>query len=384
VPTAWAPADGSADGQSASLLGLEAGTTYRVWVSAVGDDGQRAQATLDVTTPGRPQHPQAAVGGSNGTLLLDGQPFFPMIVYSICPYEYGAALASGINVFALNACGTLQSQLNALGGAAYSTAVAGGGTGSGPGLIGWFQFDEPDGSNLAASALPGPPPGVPGLSFLTLTNHFYSGAAALPWGRGMYPGLIARADVIGFDLYPLQEWCRPNRLPDVFLAQKELVQLAAQKPTFQWIEAEDWKCPGGATAVTPDTVRAESWLAIAGGAHGLGFWPAHWSSAVGRTIAGIARDVARLGPAIYAPSQTASDNAGQLFISARTWAGAQYVIAVNAGYSARNVKITVPALNGRTLSVLDESRRIDSDGDSFTDHFAPLAVHIYVAPPPGT
>jgi hypothetical protein len=381
VPTIWAPVATAGDGQAAPLSGLDSGTTYRIWVTALGDDGQRAQATVDVTTPGRPSHPKAELGKANGTVLLDGQPFFPMIVYSICPSQYGAALASAINLFALNPCGTLQAQLSALGGAAYSTAVAGGTWGSGPGLIGWFHFDEPDGINMPASALPGPPPGAGGLSFLTLTNHFYSGAAALPWGRGMYPSLIAKADVIGFDLYPLQEWCRPNRLFDVLLAQKELVQLAGGKPTFQWIEADDWKCPGGATAVTPATVRAESWLAIAGGAHGLGFWPAQWPAAVGRTIAGVARDVARLGPVIYAPTQIAGDNNNRVWISARTWAGAQYVFAVNAGYTAANVKITVPGLGGRTLSVMGESRRVDSDGDSFTDHFAPLAVHIYIAAP---
>ena len=64
--------------------------------------------------------------------------------------------------------------------------------------------------------------------------------------------------MIGFDLYPLQEWCRPNRMADVFWSQRELVKLSGDKPTFQWIEAADWKCPGGATAVTPAVVRAES------------------------------------------------------------------------------------------------------------------------------
>jgi hypothetical protein len=381
VPTVWAPVAASADGQVASLRGLDSGSTYRLWVTAVGDDGQRAQATLDLTTPGLPPHPSAAFAQPAGALMLDGQPFFPMMVYSICPYQYPVALASGINLFALNACGTLQAQLNALGGAAYSTAVAGGNSAVGSGLIGWFHFDEPDGSNIGAAALPGPPPGVPNLSFLTLTNHFYSGAAALPWGRGMYPSLIAKAGVIGFDLYPLQEWCRPERMADVFYAQKELVKLAVGKPTFQWIEADEWKCPGGATAVTPATVRAESWLAIAGGAHGLGYWPAQWPSAIGRTIAGVSRDVARLGPAIYVPALSASDDNPQVEISARTWAGATYVLAVNSGYTATDAKITVPALNGRTLTVMGESRRVDSDGDSFSDHFAPLAVHIYIAAP---
>jgi hypothetical protein len=380
VPTMWSNVAASADGSNTSLTALDSSTGYRVWVTAVSDDGQRAQATLDFRTPGIPARPSVGIDRSIGAVLLDGMPYFPMMLYSVCPYQYAAALASGINLFALNACGTFQAQLNALGGAAFSADIAGGHGGSGDGIIGWFQRDEPDGDNLAASSLPGPPPGAPSLSFLTLTNHFYSGAAALPWGRAMYPALIARADVVGFDLYPLQEWCKPERMADVFYAQRELVQLSGGKPTFQWIEANDWKC-GGASAVTPATVRAESWLAIAGGAHGLGFWPASWDPGMNRVIAGVGRDIARLGPAIYAPSQVAAS--GRIQLSVRSMAGALYVFAINSSRAALNVKMAIPSLNGRPLSVMGESRRVNSDGDSFTDRFAPMAVHLYIAAPAG-
>jgi hypothetical protein len=57
------------------------------------------------------------------------------------------------------------------------------------------------------------------------------------------------------------------------------------------------------------------------------------------------------------------------------------VIAVNTGFTDADATITVPALNGRTLTVLGESRRVDSDADVFTDHFGPLATHIYIAAP---
>jgi hypothetical protein len=384
VPTSWAPAGQSGSSAVATLIGLDSSTTYRVWVRAISDDGQRALTSIDLTTAPLPGSPDTAIGKPAGALMVNGQPFFPMILYSVCPYQYPDALAAGINLFALNPCGTLQAQLGALGGNAYSAGAAGGDSGAGAGLIGWFNYDEPDGANVAASALPGKPPGAPDLSFLTVTDHFYSGSAPFPWGRGMYPGLFAKADVIGFDLYPLQERCRASDLIYDFAAQKELVKLVSPKPTFQWIEADNWKCPGGATQVTPATIRAESWMAIAGGAHGLGFWPASWPAANGRAIAGIARDVARLGPAVYMASQAANDDSPQVVISARSWAGALYVIAVNTGYTTTQATISVPALNGRTLTVMGESRRIAANGDSFTDSFAPLAVHIYIASPAGS
>ena len=385
VPTAWAPVAAAADGQSASLIGLDSSSTYRVWVSAVGPTtASRCRRLSTSTTPGLIAHPTATIGAPNGAILLDGQPFFPMMLYSVCPYEYPAALSSGINLFALNACGTFQGQLNALDGQAYSAGVAGGHGATGFGMIGWFHFDEPDGANVSASALPPAPPGVPGLSFLTLTNHFYSGAAPLDWGRGMYPSLIAKADVIGFDLYPLQEWCRPNRLADVLYAQRELVKLAGDKPTFQWIEADDWKCPGGADGRHPgrrprrvvdgDRRRRARARLLAG----------EWPAANARAIAGVAHDVARVGPAIYADAIPASDNNPQVVMSARQWAGAVYVFAINAGFTPADETVTVPSLNGRTLTVLGESRRVDATGDSFTDHFDPLDVHIYIAAPPVT
>jgi hypothetical protein len=381
VPTAWAPVTVTGGVASASLNGLDARTTYRVWVRAVSDDGLRAQATLDVRTVGVIASPKADIGEPNSSILLNGQPWFPMMLYSVCPWEYPVALGAGINLFALNPCGTLQSQLNELRGAAYSAGAAGGHSGSGPGLVGWFHYDEPDGANVSADSLPSAPPGVGGLSFLTLTNHFYSGAAALDWGRGMYPSLIAKADVVGFDLYPLQEWCRPNRIEDVFYAQRELVELAAGKPTFQWIEAADWKCPGGATEVTPAVVRAESWLAIAGGAHGLGFWPGHWPAGNARAIAGVGRDLARLGMAAFAPNLPATTDNGAIALAARSWGGALYVIAVNTTYSPQNATMRQPLLDGRTLNVLGESRKIRSVRDAFGDSFPPLGVHLYYAGP---
>jgi hypothetical protein len=380
VPTVWSTSTSTADGSSATLPALDSSTGYRVWVTAVADDGQRVQTTLDFRTPGLPRSPSVGIDRTASAVVLDGMPYFPMMLYSVCPYQYPAALASGINLFALNACGTFQSQLNALSGAAFSADVAGGHGGNGEGVIGWFQRDEPDGDNVPASALPGPPAGVSGVSFLTLTNHFYTGAAALPWGRSIYPPLIAKSDVIGFDLYPLQEWCKPERMADVFYAQRELVTLAGGKPTFQWIEANDWKCHGP-NSVTPATVRAESWLAIAGGAHGLGFWPASWDPGMNKVIAGIGRDVARLGPAIYAPSQVAAS--GRIQLSVRSWGGALYVFAVNSSWTAVNAKMSIPALNGRPLTVMGESRRVNSDGDTFADRFAPMSVHLYIASPAG-
>jgi hypothetical protein len=367
-PTLWAaPAGGSA-----TLGGLSSGTAYRVWVTALAG-GEQVQATLDLQTPA-PASPTASVAGD--TILLDGQPFFPLMVYSLCPQGYGPALLVGINLFAENPCNNgLADQLPALDGKALSAGVLGEPTASGPGLIGWFYPDEGDAKGLVPAAMQPPPSGI---TFLTLSNHFYSGAAPLPEGRAMYPGLIAKTQVVGFDLYPLQEWCRPDRLPEVLNAQQELVRMAPGKPTFQWIEAGPMKCPQ--VPVTPDVVRAESWLAVIGGAQGLGFFPSQWEPPIAQAITQVTQDVKALGPALLRPAVAASADS-PVHVTARAYDGALYVIAVNPTTQPLQATLHASGLDGRPLSVLDEGRQLQSSGDAFRDAFAPLGVHIYVAPP---
>jgi len=352
-PTIWA------GGGHAVVGGLSFTATYDV----------TAGSRTTTVQPSPPTSVTASTGGGN--LLLGGQPFFPILLWGQCPF-YDTLLAAGIDLFLNNPCGGLASQVDALAGKGLTLGEAPGG--SGEGVIGSYYPDEADAHGFTGANLPQ----AQGVRFLTLSNHFYSAAAPLQAGRGMYPGLIAKADVIGFDLYPLQNWCRRDALPDVYSAQKELVALAAGKPTFQWIETARMDCP--VDEVTPQTVRAESWLAITGGARGLGFFPIGWTGEVSGGIAQVGRDVQALGPAILAPEQPVTAD-GPVKVAARALGGAFYVFAVNPTYAPAHVTISAPGLDGRPLQVLGESRSVTPANRAFADDFAPLAVHLYVAAP---
>ena len=63
--------------------------------------------------------------------------------------------------------------------------------------------------------------------------------------------------------------------------------------------------------------------------------------------------------------------------------GALYVVAVNSSFSPTRATLHVQGLNGRALEAFDEGRSVAAQGDSFTDDFAPLAGHIYIAAPAG-
>jgi hypothetical protein len=367
-PTMWAPVVN----RRATLTGLRFSTAYRVWAG---------KATLDLTTAPAPDSPTAAIGG--GAILLDGQPFFPLVVLAQCPTGYGSSLAAGMTLYAENPCGGISAQTEALAGRALSlTAAAEAGTG-GPGVIGWYYPDEADLKGMTAATLPQFPTlaATGRLRVLTLTNHFYSRTAPLPAGRGVYPELIAKADVVGFDLYPLQEFCDAGWLPDVAGAQRELAQLAAGRPTFQWVETRSWKCRKPALRVTPSTVRAESWLSVAGGARGIGFFPADWDPAVTPGVAGVAKEVTALGAALVAPDSPASASA-PVIAAARSAQKALYVIAVNPTRTSVRATIEASGLSGRSAAVLGEGRSVAASGDKLVDSFEPLAVHLYVAAPP--
>jgi hypothetical protein len=211
-------------------------------------------------------------------------------------------------------------------------------------VIGWYYPDEPDLKGIMGETLPGFPPleATGRLRVLTLSNHFYSRTADLPAGRGVYPGLVAASDVVGFDLYPLQESCDAGWLPDVAAAQRELAGLAGDRPTFQWIEARSWHCRARGLSVTPATIRVESWLAVAGGARGLGFFPADWPFGVAQGIAGVAKEVAALQPVLLAPEEPVSVSA-PIVAAARSFGSAFYVIAVNPTRRALTRRSTQPA-----------------------------------------
>ena len=333
--------------------------------------------------PAKPPPPtqrhRAEVRG--GRLVVDGRPFFPIMSWGECTDGFETSLAVGTNLYAGNRCGGLEAQLPALGERALSAGVAGEDIPDSNAVIGVFYPDEPDGQGLTAKTMP-TIERREGVRFLTLTNHFYSWAAPLPQGRGMYPGLVAKADMIGFDLYPLTYWCRPERLVDVYFSQQELVDLARGKPTFQWIEAAGMICPhDGPNAVTPATVRAESWLAIAGGAKGLGFFPpAAWTGAVGEAIADVTSTIRQLGPALTGPEVQAhvDPSDGLVKAGARKQGGRLTVIVANAGYEPASARITVPGLGGRPLTVVGAGSRVTPDGDTFDEHLPPLGARVYI------
>jgi hypothetical protein len=389
-PAIWAQPSGQALIEHESVLtGLEFSTTYKVYLHAV-DEWNRAQTeTLTLSTGPMPTSSAARTNGDQ--IVIDDRPFFPAAVWDQCSDMFGSNIDDGINLFMGDGCDEDTDLPARLDGRAYSIVDADNADAAGRGLIGWYFPDEWDAfldSKVTRDELRDsiPAPRADRISFLTLTNHFYSRAEPLPQGKGMYPVLFSIPDVLGFDLYPLQVWCRPA-FGDVFDAQRELRNASGGKPTFQWIEVARMEQPcrkHPELDPNPATVRAETWLSIAGGAGAIGYFPNHWSDAIGAEITRSNHQIKALTPALLAPAANAASDNPAVRVSARSLNGALYVIAVNTGETSAQAKISVEGIAGRSAAVFGgDGPAVGADDQGFSDTFGPLAARLYVIPPAG-
>jgi hypothetical protein len=380
--------DSGSPGQHAyDVRGLKPATRYVFRITArLGRTVIRSPGSFTTAAP--IQAPVAASAGR--AVTVDGDPFFPIMTWAQCAADVDANLSLGIDVFMGSTCDEA-ALAAAVAGRAYVVGPLASGT-TLPGEIGVFQPDEPDGYRIPAADL-AQPPGNGLVTFLTVTSHFWSGAADLGWlSKADYGAYFAKADVVGTDLYPVAEYCTSPgvTLGTIFDLQRELVALG--KPSYQWIETTpiDGRCAGGGwPALASAILRAEVWLAVAGGATGLGFFT--WNGgldwqrfeiapSIAAQIAVETGRIAAIQPALLAPETAVTARPGGLVrVGARLLDGTVYTIAVNTSAQAVGAGFRVPALGSGRATVWHEGRTVRIRHGVIGDRFQPYAVHVYVA-----
>ena len=219
--------------------------------------------------------------------------------------------------------------------------------------------------------------------------------------RTMYPQYVKATDIIGFDIYPIYGWNKPEWIHLVHEGTDLLVKMAAGRPVYAWIETSkgsQWTgALSGQQEVTPAHIRAEVWMAICRGATAIGYFTHVWKptysqfgvpAANREALARINAQVTRLAPAILGdpPDRAMSirgENGVKLDALARRHNGDLYIFAVNYDEHFRKTRATVRLdrlAAGTTVAVVDENRVITSNEGFFVDTFEPLAVHIYRTP----
>ena len=319
-----------------------------------------------------------------GSIVVGGKPFFPVMLIDQCGAGATArATRLGVNLILNESCSSIPARPQ-FGVLPIKSRAA-----RGSRLLGFTYPDEPDNNGWTpaglAQAFPYPRGNADGLlSFLTTTSAFFTGPDRA--ARTGQAGAFARlADVAGFDLYPLNH-CRSD-LSEVYEAQRRFTRLAAGTPTFQWIETGAIH-PGycGGIEITPEQVTAEAWLAVAGGARGIGFFthtlspePSDFSVSPGvqAAITRFAATAAAIRPGLVGQRVPSRADTAAIDVLARTGGGHRYVVAVNTLTSVVPATFTVPDLGARSLRVVGEHRRVAVYGERFADTFAPLGVHVY-------
>jgi hypothetical protein len=386
----------SATTHAVVLSDLSPATTYAFEIVAA-----TATATGTLTTAAPPADLRFGVDGTHVT--ANGSLFFPVLTYYQCGASAETAASVGVNLFVeAPYTGCVQTNPNDFEAdpPPAGISVLGDDFGSSQGAAaGWYLPDEPDASGLSPAQLPQLPAAAQTgrLRVLNLSQHFFSGQAPINAGfdRNDYKGFAAQADVVGFDMYPVVKFCGRVSLLDVFRAQRELATIYAPgKPTFQWIETGAMTGECETMQVTPQIVNAETWLAIAGGACGIGYFTSSWTGALWNrwdlapgVEAQLARTIAQiraLAPMLCGgpPGEVTVPWDGPVAATSRSWNGAVYVIAVNSSDRSISVPFRVDALAGRALDVLGEGRTIvPAKQVYYRDSFAPYQVHVYLAAP---
>jgi hypothetical protein len=190
----------------------------------------------------------------------------------------------------------------------------------------------------------------------------------------------------GFDLYPLNA-CQSD-LSAVYDAQREFVRLASPTPTYQWIETGPIRptyC--GGFSMTPAELIAEVWLAVAGGARGIGYFthtftpsdnPFDVTAPLQSAMRGTNAMLAAVRPGLLGITRPSSVNSPVVKVLARAGGGRTYVFAVNTMRSPTKVQIEVPGLGATRMNVLGEHRSLVTQGGALIDHFGGLQAHVYV------
>jgi hypothetical protein len=339
----------------------------------------------------------AALGVANGHVTAGGTPVFPILSYYQCGASALDAASAGVDFFVeqpYTACSPLRPNDFSDDPPPPGVQVLTDDYTNPAPSAGWYLPDEPDALAVGAAGLPQLPPASASgrLRVVNLSEHFYSGQAPIRPGYDLaeYARLAGASDLVGFDLYPVVKFCGRIPLGDVFLAQRELItRYAAGRPTFQWIETGRMtgECP--ALEVTPAIANAEAWLAVAGGAVGIGWFTVAWAPGTqwqrwavdAPMLAQLRETGARLhalAAVLTAPWEPVAVTGAPVGASARTVGGERWVIAVNSTSGPVTASLRIPGLGARTLTVLDEGRTVRSSAQGvLTDRFDGYAVHLY-------
>jgi hypothetical protein len=357
--------------------------------------------------------------------------FFPLMVWLQDPSLTSQYKAIGINTFVGIWDGPTQDQINQFANAGVwvvstqnSLALAD----NPPSFVAWSQPDEPDNAQPAAGGGYGPciDPSVLQANYQKWTTAdptrpvylgLGQGVAATNYvGRGscsgntsMYPEYAKAADILCFDIYPVNEEGSnsddPAAAGNLWYVAQGVDNLRGwvndKKPV--WNDIETTTIDAGHGTPTAQDITTEVWMSIVHGSMGIMYFchiftPTEDDKGLLDTptakaaVAAVNAQITALAPVLNTQSLangatvTNSNPANApIDIMVKRYQGALYIFAVAMRPVAATGKFTPRGVATGTATVLGENRSIPISGGSFSDSFDSYAVHIYqLGPATGT
>ncbi len=364
-----------------------------------------------------------SVGGNN-ELMVNGKPFIPLMSWAQNTSRFPLLRSLGFNTFAGNHnripparefC-DLAAEAGGYAMPNFDAAAKGH-----PALLGYLQPDEPDmgfhrGTPRmtveevmdAYKDMKSQDPTRP--IWLGSTAYFMVGPS---WAssrspeakREYYSRELEGGDLLGFDVYPIYGWNRPDKLTWVADGVSQLRAYAGERPVSAAIETckgSQWITYERQHDVELRHTRAEVWMALIRGARSITYFTHAWrpefnefapTDEMRAELKRLNGQITRLTPAICAPPTERTvvmrmGGGAYYHFMAHDLDGALYIFAQNVDMEGRSGEATISVSGlqeGAKITVVDEDRTITAGENGFSDAFEALAEHIYrVELPPAT
>lgn len=347
--------------------------------------------------------------------------YFPIAVWLQSPRNAARYKAAGINLYVGLYQGPTAEELETLAKAGMPVICDQNAVGlehkNDPIIAGWMHGDEPDNAQSLGKGKGYGPPVKPDViveeykkmreadpSRPVMLNLGQSVAWDNYIGRGVrrnhpedYPEYIKGSDIVSFDIYPVV-----HDSPEI-AGKLEYVARGVQR-LAEWTHGEKrvWNCiecthiGNVNTKATPEQVRAEVWMGLIRGSHGIiyfvhQFKPSFKEAALlddPEMLAAVTKlnhQIQQLAPVLNSPTlaedlSIQSPN-GAITGMLKRSGGNTYLFAVNLRNEPSHATFSLRGISaGAELARLEEDGKVEMKDGSFSEDFASYGVRLYKVP----
>jgi len=364
--------------------------------------------------------------GANGELRINGQPFLPIFVWAQPVRNFDSFISLGINTFMGEGAEKITArefldEVQARGAKGIiHTQEKNWQLKDHPALLCWMFSDEPDmparGSNGQRMDTPRILPEKITKQYqklkavdkshpvyLNLTAGFYNQFAR--YDEETYRRYCQATDIVGYDLYPVTGWGRPEWVPLIGKATRKLDDLAGPHvpvwsilectTKLRWVSQEKLNRIDHPHGARNFELRSMVWQAVVNGAKGIGYFPHRWepykqadiSEELQVEMKRTNRQLTELAPVILSPDASEQVeyeiiDGESVDVLTKEYQGRFYFFTVNNELKPVSIRFMLPSrIKASEVHTYGEQQKIIVQDGTFEDNLEELGVRIYVVQP---